>query len=113
MQRLISLIQSVSSRRLRSLVLLGFASITSWLMMAHQPAYAAQAQSPSTPVDQVMTEEPREQAYEEALDVIDDPNGVQKAYKANLKQYRQQNPEEGGVVNNAKDLVEKITPGRK
>ncbi|MGG6237395.1 hypothetical protein ACQ4N7_02055 [Nodosilinea sp. AN01ver1] len=40
-------------------------------------------------------------------------NGVQKTYEENLKQYRQENPDQGGVVEGAKELVEKITPGRK
>ncbi|TVQ07227.1 MAG: hypothetical protein EA368_14800 [Leptolyngbya sp. DLM2.Bin27] len=113
MQRLITLTQACFSRRVRSLILAGLGSLMGWLAIAHQPAYAASAVKDSTPVDQVMAEEPRDQAYEEALEVIDDPNGVQKAYKENLKQYRQENPENNGPVESAKDLVKKITPGSK
>jgi hypothetical protein len=113
MQRLITLTQDFLSRRLRSLALAGLVGLMGWLMIASQPAYAAKSADASTPVDQVMTQEPRDQAYEEALEVIDDPNGVQKTYKDNLKQYRQENPENNGPVESAKDLVKKMTPGSK
>jgi hypothetical protein len=104
--------------RLRALAvtLACLVSVTSGLMAVPPMAYAANrpAAAPSAdqvPVDQVMATEPREQAYEEALEVIDDPNGVQKTYEENLKQYRQENPDQGGLVEEAKDLIDKITPG--
>ncbi|MEP0946306.1 hypothetical protein NC992_05430 [Leptolyngbya subtilissima DQ-A4] len=56
-----------------------------------------------------MTEEPRDQAYEEAVEVIDNPNGVQETYEKNLKQYKQENPDQKSLVEGAKDLVEKVT----
>ncbi len=112
MQRLVTLTRDFCDRCLRSLALAGLVSVMSWLMVAPQPAYAASTAETSTPVDQVMAAEPRDQAYEEALEVIDEPNGVQKAYKDNLKQYRQDNPETGGLVEEAKELIEKITPGK-
>ncbi len=113
MQRLIALTQEFFGRRLRSLALASLVGLMGWLMVAPQPAYAAKAAEASTPVDQVMTQEPRDQAYEEALEVIDDPNGVQKTYKDNLKQYRQAHPNEEGIVDEVKGLVDKITPGKK
>lgn len=113
MQRLVILAQEFCDRCLRSLALACLVSIMSWLMVAPQPAYAASTPNTSTPVDQVMAEEPRDQAYEEALEVIDDPNGVQKAYKDNLKQYRKDNPETRGLVEETKELIEKVTPGKK
>lgn len=100
--------------RLRAIALVGLVGVMSWLMLASQPAYAADASRSSTPtVDKTMTAEPRDQAYDEALEVIDNPNGVQKTYEENLKQYRQENPDQGGIVEGAKELVEKITPGGK
>jgi len=113
MQRLITLTQKFFGRRLRSIALAGLVGFMGWLMIASQPAYAAKSAEASTPVDQVMTQEPRDQAYEEALEVIDDPNGVQKTYKENLKQYRQANPNQEGIIDEAKDLVDKITPGKR
>ncbi|PSR17699.1 hypothetical protein C8255_11290 [filamentous cyanobacterium CCP3] len=102
------------SSRLRAIALFGLVGVMSWLMFASQPAYAAEARRTSAPtVDKTMTEEPRDQAYDEALEVIDNPNGVQKTYEENLKQYRQENPDQGGVIEGAKELVEKITPNRK
>ncbi|MBD2109009.1 hypothetical protein [Nodosilinea sp. FACHB-13] len=98
------------SRRLRAIALVCLVGLMSWLTLATQPAFAANNKATATPpVDQTMTEEPRDQAYEEAVEVIDDPNGVQKAYEKNLKQYKQENPDQKSLVEGAKDLVEKAT----
>ncbi len=114
MQRLINRSKEWFSSRLRAIALIGLVGVVSWLMLASSPAYATQAKGASTPtVDKTMTAEPRDQAYDEALEVIDNPNGVQKTYQENLKQYRQENPDQGGIVEGAKELVEKITPSRK
>ncbi len=113
MQRLVTFAQEFCDRCLRSLAIACLVSIMSGLIVAPLSAYAASTAETSTPVDQVMAEEPRDQAYEEALQVIDDPNGVQKTYKDNLKQYRKENPETGGLVEDTKELIEKITPGKK
>ncbi|MGB3200896.1 MAG: hypothetical protein WBA99_08335 [Nodosilinea sp.] len=114
MQRLLTRSRKWFSDRLRAIALVSLIGVMSWLVLASQPAYAADARRESTPtVDQTMAAEPRDQAYDEALEVIDNPNGVQKTYEENLKQYRQENPDQGGIVEGAKDLVEKITPGSK
>ncbi|MFQ4135106.1 hypothetical protein PGN35_002195 [Nodosilinea sp. PGN35] len=114
MKRL-TMLSSEFLRRLRTVTLVCLAGLISWLAIASQPAYAANADRTSAPaVDQAMTQEPRDQAYEEALEVIDDPNGVQKNYQENLKQFRQENPsQKEGLVEEAKGLVDKVTPGRK
>ncbi len=114
MQRLTMLSREFFGR-LRTVVLVCLVGLISWLAIANQPAYAANANRASAPtVDQAMTQEPRDQAYEEALEVIDDPNGVQKTYKENLKQFRQENPDQKeGLIEGAKDLVDKVTPSRK
>ncbi len=59
-----------------------------------------------------MTAEPRDQAYEKAVEVIDNPNGVQKTYEENLKQHRQENPDQKSLIEDAKDLVNKVTGGK-
>ena len=114
MKRLLTFSEDFLSRCWRAIALACLVSVMGWLMVANQPAYAAAAKGASAPpVDQVMTEEPRDQAYEKAVEVIEDPNGVQKTYQENLKHYRQENPDQGGVVEGAKSLLEKITPGDK
>jgi hypothetical protein len=111
MQRLIARFREWLSSSLRPIAMVCLAGLISWLMLANQPAYAARVGPSSTPtVDQTMTEEPRDQAYEDALEVIDDPNGVQKTYEENLEQYRQENPDQDGIVEEAKELVDKILP---
>lgn len=113
MKRLMTLSKELFSRRLRAIALACLVGLMSWLTLATQPAFAANSKGTATPpVDQAMTEEPRDQAYEEAVEVIDDPNGVQKAYEKNLKQYRQENPDQKSLVEDAKDLVDKVTGGK-
>ncbi|MGB5973546.1 MAG: hypothetical protein WBG38_09505 [Nodosilinea sp.] len=113
MKQLVTRSREWLSRSLNLLAVAGLASVASWLMLVSQPAYAATTlETPTPSVDQVMPKEPRDQAYEEALEVIDNPRGVQKTYQENLKEYRQENPDEGGVIEGAKELVEKITPNR-
>ncbi|MBD2111083.1 MULTISPECIES: hypothetical protein [Cyanophyceae] len=110
MQSLIMLSKEFISRRLRAIALVCLAGLMSWLTLATQPAFAANNRGTATPsVDQTMTEEPRDQAYEEAVEVIDNPNGVQETYEKNLKQYKQENPDQKSLVEGAKDLVEKVT----
>jgi hypothetical protein len=112
MKRLITFAKIFFNRPLQTLALAGLIGVMAGFMVVHQPAYAADARPTSTStVDKVLTEEPRDQAYEEAVEIIDDPNGVQKTYEENLKQYRQENPDQGGLMEEAKDLVKKITPG--
>ena len=114
MQPLLTLAALCLSRlRALAITLVCLASVTGGLMVAPSMAHAANRPAATPPVDQVMAAEPRDQAYEEAVEVIDDPNGVQKTYEENLKQYRQENPDEGGLVEEAKDLIDKITPGGK
>ncbi|MGB3312254.1 MAG: hypothetical protein WBG32_22290 [Nodosilinea sp.] len=114
MQRLITRSRKWFSDCLRAIALVSSVGVMSGLMLVSQPAYAATAQGASAPtVDKTMTAEPRDQAYDEAIEVINNPEGVQKTYEENLKQYRQENPDQGGVVEGAKELVEKITPNRR
>jgi hypothetical protein len=113
MKRFMTLSKESVSRRFRAIALACLVGLISWFTLVTQPAFAANNKGTATPpVDQAMTEEPRDQAYEEAVEVIDDPNGVQKAYEKNLKQYRQENPDQKSLVEDAKELVDKVTGGK-
>ncbi|NJO39896.1 MAG: hypothetical protein HC769_04035 [Cyanobacteria bacterium CRU_2_1] len=78
-----------------------------------QPSYAV-----STP-KQALTEirsdqstQSPEEAYEEAAEVIDDPKmGVEKEYEQNIDKYFQEHPEEGGLIESAKELINQVTGG--
>ncbi|MBW4483369.1 MAG: hypothetical protein KME14_12575 [Tildeniella torsiva UHER 1998/13D] len=110
MKRPMTLSKEFFSRRFRAIALACLVGLMSWLTLATQPAFAANDKGTAAPsVDQTLTAEPRDQAYEEAVEVIDNPNGVQKTYEENLKQYRQENPDQKGLVEDAKDLVNKVT----
>lgn len=113
MKRPMTLSKEFFGRRLQAIALACLVGLMSWLTLVTQPAFAANNKGTATPpVDQTLTEEPRDQAYEEAVEVIDDPNGVQKAYEKNLKQYRQENPDQKSLVEDAKELVNKATGGK-
>lgn len=53
--------------------------------------------------------EDREKAYEQEVKIGDKPEDLEKQYEKNLQEYRQQNPDEGGLVDQAKGLLEKAT----
>lgn len=59
-------------------------------------------------IDTTTSGENREEAYEEAVKAINDPKGVEKEYEENLDAFKETQPNKG-LVEEAKDLVEKVT----
>jgi hypothetical protein len=105
----------------QTLVVLGLICLLSvgtlWLPMA-QPTYAAAtANQPLTPeekVDQtygyVESTGSREAGYEKAKEAAKDLRTEEQTYKRNLQTYKQEQPDTG-LVEGAKDLIEKVTGG--
>jgi hypothetical protein len=54
-------------------------------------------------------EEDRQAAYEKATEVINEPQGLEKVYEEDLKSFKKENPDENGLIEGAKDLVNKVT----
>jgi hypothetical protein len=79
-----------------------------WLGLPQQSSYAAEKPTMS----QMQSEsslESREQAYEKAKEIADDPKmGIQKEYEEEVEVYREENVE-GGIIEEAKELVTKVT----
>jgi hypothetical protein len=115
MQRIFSAI----GQRIVILGLMSLLSLSGLFIFANQPALAGNAVNrPSNEsVDRAYTlsqeaglrEEQRQEAYEEATEAINDPQGIEKVYEEDLKAYKQENPGENNLVEGAKSLVDKVT----
>lgn len=112
MKRLIEAARQFLTVRARAVALVGLVGLMGWLLVASQPAYAATSQNVTPQERNNSIAEKRIEAYEDTLEVINDPRGEQKEYQENLKEYREENPSQGGIVEEAKELVEKIVPGK-
>lgn len=51
----------------------------------------------------------REAAYEEAVQAVKDPKGLDKEYEKELEVYKEENPGKNPVVEGVKEVVEKVT----
>lgn len=51
---------------------------------------------------------PREKSYEEEINALNDPKGLEKEYEENLEAYEETQPDKG-IIEEAKSLVEKVT----
>ena len=82
------------------------------LIFSPQPIAAAAYKANSPVLDQADTNsksvESREEAYEEAIETIDKPDGVEKIYEENLKEYKEENPQPG-IIQEAKELIKDVT----
>ncbi|MFM7425136.1 MAG: hypothetical protein ACKO7W_09130 [Elainella sp.] len=82
-----------------SLALACLISLTSWMVLATPPSSAA----PRATDTQI---EEREQAYEQAKAIAEDPKrGVEKEYEKEEAAYEQEHGGEGGLVDKAKALA--------
>jgi len=81
------------------------------LSIFNLPSYAAS--SPQEALEDIRQDKAKqnpEAFYEKATKVSEDPKmGVEKNYEKNLKEFYQENPEEGGLIEGAKQLVDKAT----
>jgi hypothetical protein len=105
MQKMLSALGRNFGKRFYAAVLAVVIGLVGWVAIAPQTSYAA---SDST-AQQAQTAENREQAYEEAKSIANDPEGLEKEYEKNREEYLKSHPDEGGVVQEAKQAVERIT----
>ncbi|HEY9879783.1 MAG TPA: hypothetical protein V6D29_15095 [Leptolyngbyaceae cyanobacterium] len=115
MQRLTKAARQFLSTRVRAIAMVCLAGLLSLLSFANQPAYADDSnrnfsQTPQERNNSIA--EKRVDAYEDALDVVNDPRGEQKEYQENLKEYQEENSNQGGLIEDAKEAIEKIIPGK-
>jgi hypothetical protein len=119
MQRIFSIIKENLGKRVLLLSLIGLLSLSGLLIFSNQPALAERSLSSQEKIDRAYTmseatglrEEDRQEAYEEATEAVskDPKQGLEEIYEEDLQTYRQENPDQGGVVESAKNLVDKVT----
>ncbi|MBE9166560.1 hypothetical protein IQ238_03080 [Pleurocapsales cyanobacterium LEGE 06147] len=98
----------------KSILVTVLVSLIGWLSFSFviEPASAASSNKnriePSLNLENQSIEN-REKAYEEEVNIGDKPEDLEKQYEKNLQEYHKQNPDEGGLVDQAKGLLEKAT----
>lgn len=106
MKRVLSIVYSV--------LLVGFISFVGWTGF-FAPASAAPAQEGVIGPDS-QEYATREDAYDEALKVVNDPKGLDKEFKKDVEIFKEENPDKkdlvsgaDNIVEEAKNVVEKVT----
>lgn len=93
--------------------LVSLISFTGLLAIAAQPGYAAtSSQKPAQEAvigPDSQTYATREEAYDKAIKAANDPEGLEKEYQTDLKIYKEENPGKGGLVEGAKEAIDKLT----
>lgn len=110
MRRLLSTLKDVFGKGMYVLALVVLLNVAGWMMAPASYAVPSSSDSSLTQTNNQESAESREEAYEEAQEVVNDPKrGVEKEYEKNRDEYFQEHPGEGGVVQGAKNLVDKVT----
>lgn len=108
MKRVLSMVYGI--------LVVGLVSLVSWTgFFSPQAAFAAPAQdSVISPDSQDYAT--REEAYDQAIQEVNDPKGLDKAFKKDVEIFKQENPDKkdlvsgsDNLVNEAKNVVEKVT----
>ena len=119
MQQIFSAMSQAFGKRILIFALMSLLSLSGLFTFSGLPALADQSLSrPSQEaIDRAYTyseatgfkEEDRQAAYEKATEVINEPQGLEKVYEEDLKSFKKENPDENGLIEGAKDLVNKVT----
>ncbi len=121
MQQMFSVIGQAFVKRVLIVGLMSLLSLSGLFIFANQPALADKPLNRPSQAEEVidraytmseatgLREEDRQEAYEEAAEAINDPKGLDKIYDEDLKAFRKENPGENGLLEGAKELVDKVT----
>lgn len=79
--------------------------------LTNRPATAAS--SPDSYLQEIKKDQSlkdRQEAYKEATEITENPKtGVEEEYEEEVEEYFEEHPEEGGALQGAKSLVNKVT----
>jgi len=119
MQKILAAIGQAFGKGILIFGLMSLLSLSGLFIFANQPALADKPLQADEKIDRAYTmsesaglrEEARQEAYDEAAEAVsEDPKqGLEKIYEADLNAYEKENPDENGLIEGAKELVEKVT----
>jgi hypothetical protein len=109
MQRIFSALGQALSKSILIVSLIGLLSLSNLSIFSSQPAYAATRVTTSPKIDYSQAAEVREESYEEAVEEAKNPEKMEEVYEENVKEYKETQPDKGGLIEEAKELVEKVT----
>ena len=119
MQQMFSAILRTLGKRILLISLMGLLSLSGLFVFTNQPALADRPLQPQEKIDRAykmseatgLREEDRQEAYEEATEAVssDPKEGLEEIYEEDLKAYREDTSGGGGLLEGAKDLVDKVT----
>ncbi|NJR37568.1 MAG: hypothetical protein HC781_00470 [Leptolyngbyaceae cyanobacterium CSU_1_4] len=93
-------------------LLAGLISLSGTLFSSVPPAYA-DVSTPQQALREIQKDQAAEspaKAYNEMTKIVEDPKvGIEKEYEKKEQEYFKDHPEAGGIVEQAKDLVNKVT----
>lgn len=112
MQHILSAVGQAFRKSILILSLITLLSLSNSFIFASQPAYAAKL-TPEEKIDRADNSSAapaiREESYEEEVEEAKSPAKMEEAYEKDLKEYKESQPDKGGLVEEAKELVEKVT----
>ncbi|GAB4176234.1 MAG: hypothetical protein Fur006_07150 [Coleofasciculaceae cyanobacterium] len=117
MQRIFSALGGVLVKRILMFGLIGLLSVSGLFIFVNQPALADNPLSAKMERASKMNEaaglrqEPRQESYDEVTEAIssDPKQGLEEIYEEDLQEYKEENPDKGGLLEGAKELVDKVT----
>jgi hypothetical protein len=119
MQRILLTIGQVFVKRILIVGLISLLSLSSLFMFSNQPALADKGLSPDEKIDRAynygeaagIREEDRQAAYDATAQAVQEnpKEAIEKIYEEDLKEFKEENPGENGLLEGAKELVEKVT----
>lgn len=93
--------------------LLGLLSWTGLFVSTALPSFAATSNQGATQETVISPDSQsyssREEAYEKAVEAVNDPTGMEKEYQKDIKIFKQEHPDQKNLVEEAKKIVEKAT----
>lgn len=111
MQHIISPLMQVLRKGILLVTLVCLFNVVGWFSIFIEPSYAVSSpQEALSEIEKDLATQNPEDIYEEATEISKDPKmGVEKQYEKELKEYRQENSQGGGLLKGAKELVNKVT----
>ncbi len=105
MKNILSNIGQVFRKSFLVLSLVGLL-LSNVFMFSQQPAFATSKANPTQQTQPAY--DTQAESYEEAVEEAQNPSKMNKAYKENVKEYKEVQPDKG-IIEEAKELVEQVT----